>query len=265
MKKILAVVSLLAYIGVSQTMGQTMVLNHADGATTNETVALVGDVNNDGAVNVGDIMAVINIMAGGTQPAETAFLTCSDGNHPHMIDLGLPSGTKWACCNVGASTPEDAGGHYAWGETSEKSTYNWDTYQYGYYDYSEDYSLLENIGSDIAGTQYDAATANWGVPWRMPSLAQITELLDNCSSAWITQNGVDGRKFTGPNGGTIFLPAAGCRLNSNPSLDGSSGFYWSSSLFDSYPYCGWYLYFDSKGLDWNSHGRDRGLSVRPVR
>ena len=196
----------------------------------------------------------------------SGYKTCPDSNHPHMIDLGLPSGTKWACCNVGASTPEGYGNYYAWGETSPKSKYNWDTYQYGYYNYDDDYSHLVNIGSDIAGTQYDAATANWGSPWRMPALSQIRELLNNCTSVWTTQNGVNGRKFTGPNGGTIFLPAAGDRRSDELRNLGSWGGCWSSSLNESSPHFACGLGFDSVTAYWfDGSYRLYGRSVRPVR
>ena len=186
--------------------------------------------------------------------------TCPDANHPHMIDLGLPSGTKWACCNVGASTPEGYGNYYAWCETQPKSVYDVDTYKY----YNDNTGFV-NIGSDIAGTGYDAATANWGSPWRMPSLAQIQELLNNCTSTWTTQNGVDGRKFTGPNGGTIFLPAAGDRLNDELRSLGLNGNYWSSMLYESGSYLANFLYFVLGGAYWDYLGRDIGQSVRPVR
>ena len=185
-----------------------------------------------------------------------------------MIDLGLPSGTKWSCCNVGASVPEDYGNHYAWGETQPKSVYNWETYQYGYYNYDEDYSHLVNIGNDIAGTEYDAATANWDAPWRMPSLVQCQELLNNCSSEWTTQNGVNGRKFTGPSGGTIFLPVAGSRWSLGLFIAGARGLYWSSTLNESYPGYAYAMDFDSESANWNYnyfYDRLNGLSVRPVR
>ena len=223
------------------------------------------DLNGDGNVDVGDIMAIINIMTGGTQPPETAYLSCPDDKHPHMIDLGLPSGTKWACCNVGAGTPEGYGGYFAWGETGEKSTYNWDTYQYGYYNYDNDYSHLVNIGSDIAGTQYDAATANWGSSWQMPSFEQIKELLDNCSSTWTTQNGVNGRIFAGTNGSAIFLPAAGTHWLDDLYDAGSDGYYWSSTLGESRPSNARYLYFNSEEAIRNLNNRGNGRSVRPVR
>ena len=155
-----------------------------------------GDVNDDMQVDVADIATIIDIMAGkggDTEPEKKVYTSCPDGNHPHIIDLGLPSGTKWACCNVGASKPEDYGSYYAWGETKTKEVYNWDTNQYGYNNDDGDYSHLVNIGSDIAGTEYDAATANWKAPWRMPTIDQCRELLDNCTSEWTTQNDVNGR------------------------------------------------------------------------
>lgn len=193
--------------------------------------------------------------------------SCPDENHPHWIDLGLPSGTKWACCNVGASAPEEYGNYYAWGETSPKSVYNWDTYQYG-----SSWDNVVNIGSDIAGTGYDAATANWGAPWRMPSLAQCQELCINTTSEWTTQKGVNGQKFTGPNGGTIFFPAVGYRWNSDLLNAGSYGNCWSSTLAESYssfPWSNsslsWFLYFGSGGVGIGYDDLGSGLSVRPVR
>ena len=113
------------------------------------------------------------------QPSTTfpEFHTCPDSNHPHAIDLGLPSGTKWACCNVGATSPEEYGGYYAWGETSEKSKYYWTSYLY--YD-RENYGF-KNIGSDIACTQYDIAHVHMGGSWRMPSYNQQKELIDKCT------------------------------------------------------------------------------------
>lgn len=197
-------------------------------------------------------------------PLEYGETTCPDANHPHWIDLGLPSGTKWACCNVGASTPEQYGNYYAWGETQPKSVSDWDTYQYynGNLEYPDCYI---NIGSDIAGTQYDAATSNWGAPWRMPSRDQIKELVNTCSYTWSTQNGVKGGKFTGPNGGTIFLPAAGFRWFSDLGDARSLGAYWSSTLRESGPSCAYDLHFNSGYADWGNSYRVYGLSVRPVR
>jgi len=197
---------------------------------------------------------------------EMAYKTCPDGNHPHLIDLGLPSGTKWACCNVGATTPEGYGNYYAWGETQPKSVYNWDTYQYGYYNYDNvDFSHLVNIGSNIAGTGYDAATANWGAPWRMPTKVQLEELWSDCTSEFTTQNGINGRKFTGPNGGAIFLPFAGIRSVDKLYNLGVYGYYWSASLNDSNPPYAHMFAFSSTSLFMDWWDRLFGMSVRPVR
>ena len=158
-----------------------------------------------------------------------SYTSCPDSHHPHLIDLGLPSGTKWACCNVGAEKPEDYGGYFAWGETTEKSSYNWSTYVHC--DGSS--STCHDIGKDIAGTQYDAATANWGSPWVMPSLDQMNELKNNCTSEWTTENGVNGRRFTGPNGASIFLPAAGHRWYDDLYYAGSYGIFFSNCKVSS--------------------------------
>ena len=193
-------------------------------------------------------------------PLEYGETSCPNSNHPHWIDLGLPSGTKWACCNVGANTPEQYGYYYAWGETSPKSVYDWDTYQYG-----SGWDDVVNIGSDIAGTVYDAATANWGAPWRMPSLAQICELRDNTTYTWTTENGVYGQKFTGSNGGTLFFPAAGDRSYSDLEFAGSFGNYWSSTLYESNPGSACRLGIGPGAAYWDFSLRHYGQSVRPVR
>ena len=183
------------------------------------------------------------------------MLSCPNDNHPHMIDLGLPSGTKWACCNLGASTPEQRGDYYRWGETKPVKEGDTDaTYPYKNVD----------IGNNIAGTKYDAATANWGASWRMPTEDQIMELVDNCTYKWTMQNGQEGVEVTGRNGGTIFLPASGYRNYSSGSFSniGSSGYYWSSSPWGTDQ--GEILYFHSSSWYWNYYTRAFGFPVRPV-
>ncbi len=242
-------------------------------ATFDWETPLVGDVNCDSHVNISDVTALVNIILGKTQPEPdpepepepVPVTSCPDDHHPHMIDLGLPSGTLWACCNVGASSPEDYGGYYAWGETQTKDVYNWDTYQYGYYNGDGDYSHLVNIGSNISGTQYDAATANWGAQWRMATSEDIQELLSNTTYTWTTKNGVNGGEFKGANGGTVFLPAAGRRWTGELYGEGSYGRYWSSSLYESGPYYAYGLDFGSGGAYWSIGDRYDGFSVRPVR
>ncbi|MBO6025765.1 MAG: SUMF1/EgtB/PvdO family nonheme iron enzyme [Bacteroidales bacterium] len=177
------------------------------------------------------------------------------------VDLGLPSGTLWATCNVGADTPEGYGDYFAWGETTTKSTYSWDTYKY----YNG--SVTKYTGNDGLTTLQsgdDAATANWGSGWCMPTKAQWEELQDNTNVTWTTQNGVNGRKFTASNGNSLFLPAAG--LYGEVDAAGGYGFYWSSSLYTDYPSRAWYFSFHSDGyiMDYRGYRYD-GLSVRPVR
>jgi hypothetical protein len=176
------------------------------------------------------------------------------------IDLGLPSGIKWASCNVGASKPEEYGGYYAWGETEEKETYDWSVYIHC----DGSYETCHDLGSDISGTEYDIAQVKWGGNWCVPTLDDIKELLENCTSEWTTLNGVNGRKFTGPNGNSIFLPAAGFRWDSGLSYAREFGYYWSSTQDPSYSTFACCLYFGSGDPDWDIYTRYFGLSVRPV-
>ena len=173
-------------------------------------------------------------------------------NGHEYVDLGLS--VKWATCNVGASKPEDYGNDYAWGETSTKSSHTSDS--------SKTYGKQMN---DIKGnSQYDAARANWGGTWRLPTGAELEELKNKCTWRWTTQNGVKGYKVTGPNGNSIFLSAAGCRLGSSLDYAGEYGCYWSSTPYESTGDGAYYLGFDSgdQGVVW--YRRDYGRSVRPV-
>lgn len=184
-----------------------------------------------------------------------AYTTCPDNNHPHAIDLGLPSGTKWACCNVDAKKPEDYGGYYAWGETSTKTEYSSSNYHYD----------NVNIGSDISGTQYDVAHVKWGEKWQMPTVDKVKELIDNCKYEWTVLNGVKGGKFTGPNGSSIFLPAAGDRWGGDLCHVGSWGYYWSSTQDPDHSYDPYDLFFFHSGRAyWYEIFRYHGYSVRPV-
>ena len=182
------------------------------------------------------------------------------------VDLGLPSGLKWATCNVGATSAEDYGDYFAWGETSPKAIYTDNTYQHwndadgnGIWEYGE-----SAINSDISGNaQYDAATANWGGSWRMPSEDEMQELVNHCEWEWTEVNGVNGAKVIGPNGRCIFLPAAGLRYG--PSLDGGGdiGHYWSSTPY--YYHLGYYayrLFFGGGGEHVDYDGRYIGFTLQ---
>lgn len=188
------------------------------------------------------------------------FHLCPDHNHPHAIDLGLPSGTKWACCNIGASSPEGYGGYYAWGEMAGKSDYSWENYAY----YNPDTGGFVSLGSDISGTVYDVAHVQWGGSWVMPSKNRIDELLEYCTWEWTSVNGVNGILVTGPSGGQIFLPAAGFRWNDGLHYAGSSGDYWSSTQRPADSDYAYGLDFSSGFWDWFWYYRYFGRSVRAV-
>lgn len=175
-------------------------------------------------------------------------------NGHEYVDLGLPSGLKWATCNVGANRPEDYGNYYAWGEIKTKS------------EYTRDNSITFNKKfKDIGGdTRYDVARANWGDTWRLPTRAELKELENRCTWKWTTQNGVRGYKVTGPNGKSIFLPAAGYRDGASLYLGGNFGVYWSSTPTATYDDGAYYLYFIGGDELVDYIGRYYGHTVRPI-
>ena len=248
--------------GVVSVTDVTFLVNNILGIPNQGNENYIYDVNDDDLVNVTDVTCLVNHILGIANPGEdeTSHLPCRDGNHPHFINLGLPSGTLWACCNVGADKPTDYGGYYAWGETKEKDYYLWDTYTLC----GGDEFSCQNLGDDIAASEYDVAHVTWGEPWRMPSGGQVKELMDYCDYEWTTINGVEGMQFTAENGGVIFLPAAGFFRKSDVSADGNGGYYWASSLGImglDYASC---LYFSKDMPYWSEETRDCGRSVRPV-
>ena len=180
------------------------------------------------------------------------------------VDLGLPSGILWAKYNVGATSPEEYGGYYAWGETEEKNEYNYESHKY----YNSSTESFINIGDDISGTQYDVAHVKWGNGARMPRLADIQELLDKCSWSVSSFNGVKGMTVSSSNGNWIFLPCAGHRYNDYISNDGCDGYYWSSKL--GYDYSdnddSLIISFSISNNAYESNTeRVQGLPVRPVK
>ena len=179
--------------------------------------------------------------------------TLDPANGYEYVDLGLS--VKWATCNVGANKPEDYGNYYAWGETTTKSSY-----------YKErDSKTYGKSMSDISGNvNYDAATANWGGGWRMPTYAESDELYEQCVWTWTTQNGVNGCKVTSKtNGNSIFLPAAGYRNGYSLLYAGNYGIYWSSAPLESNNNASG-LFFSSSYQGVGNDDRYNGLSVRPV-
>ena len=228
----------------------------------------------EGTINADNYTGTFSIP---TAAYTNAFLTDASmalNERDKYVDLGLPSGLLWAICNVGAETPVEYGDYFAWGETTTKDSYNWSTYQhcngsnntltkycnnasYGYNGFTDD--LTTPLPED------DAATANWGDDWRMPTKEEWQELRNNTTCTWTQQNGVNGRLFTASNGNSLFLPAAGYRYWGNPYSAGSSGYYWSSSLKTDGPDYAWLFNFDSSSNRMNDYQRLRGLSVRLVR
>lgn len=192
-------------------------------------------------------------------------LTGTHNGH-EWVDLGLPSGTLWATCNVGASSPEEYGDYFAWGETKPKSTYDWSTY----FDTNDNGMTYQKYNNESGKTELDlsddAATANWGEGWRMPSEEQQDELREKCSWTWTQKNGVNGYEVKSKtNGCSLFLPAAGGRKGSG--LDGavSYGSYWPRSFGASNSYYVCNLFFDSSSVSGLASIRCCGQSVRPVR
>ena len=174
-------------------------------------------------------------------------------NGYEYVDLGLS--VKWATCNVGASNPGEYGDYYAWGETSTKSSYDIDN--------STTYGKQM---SSIAGSPtWDVTCNKWGSPWRLPTIAEFQELIDNCTREWSTRNGHNGYKVTSKkNGNSIFLPAAGFRVGTSSDNQGFSGFYWSATPFESDADNAYGLYFE-EGFRYTGLGsRFYGFSVRPV-
>ena len=185
----------------------------------------------------------------------------SDGVDPSLaVDLGLPSGTLWAPFNVGATAVEEFGGHYAWGETEIKDRYEWDEQSCR----GNEWNLFHDPYKSIGLSDKDVAWVNWGCHWQMPTLEQTQELLRCCVFEWTDLNGIPGGKFTGSNGNSIFLPAAGYRWFERHNCVGINGSYWTATqgstnqLFaTSLSFCSGLAYCDSD----NSRG---GFSVRPV-
>lgn len=206
----------------------------------------------------------------------TASCTVKVDGHEY-VDLGLPSRTLWATTNVGADSPEEYGDYFAWGETTPQSdnAYSWKSYKWcnGSYDTMTKYCTNSSYGNNgftdgktVLDANDDAARANWGGDWRMPTRAEFEELIDNTEQEWTWVNNVYGRKFTSKtNGNSIFLPAAGNRWDGILDGTGSYGLYWSSSLYESVTIDAWSLDFSSGYVLTGDASRYRGRSVRPVR
>ncbi|MBR6141109.1 MAG: hypothetical protein IKQ37_05040 [Bacteroidaceae bacterium] len=230
---------LLSLAGVQTAFAQKMVVKTADGKVVKYNVTKVTEVSFEEA-----------------EPVE-------------WIDLGLPSGTLWASCNIGANNPEDYGYYFAWGETETKENYTWSTYfDYDADDssnrhkkYNKDSGLKELLPED------DAASAILDVECKMPSKKQFEELLNSkyTGTVWTQRDGVNGYKITSiKNGNSIFLPAAGFYNSTYPNSQGSNGYYWSRTLSETSNSSAGAIYFSSSSISTLDTGRMMGFSVRPV-
>ena len=259
----------------------------------------VYDVNQSGDVTVEDVTTVVdqvkkNVAATQTQQYVTADdlsvllksilddlkqikiklgIIPDPYNGHEFVDLGLPSGLKWATCNVGADNPEDYGDYYAWGETATKSNYSWSTYKWcnGSSSTMTKYCTKSSYGTVDNKTTLDpdddVAHVKWGGDWRMPTRAEQDELRDinNCTWTWTTQGGKNGHLVTSKkNGNSIFLPAAGSRRGIDLYNAGSNGRYWSSSLYTSDSNYAYGLTLYSGDVQSASYPRYYGSAVRPV-
>ena len=204
-------------------------------------------------------------------PEENKPIRTINANGHEYVDLGLPSGTLWATCNVGATKPEEYGDYFAWGEVKPKDEYSWKNYKWCCGSYRKltkyctnaKYGIVDN--KNILELEDDAARKRWGGGWYMPTYAEQHELCENCIWEWVTQNGVKGYKVTSKtNGNSIFMPAAGLNRHDGLKFAGFEGYYLSTSIFSQFLDCATILTFKSDVVHPDFNDRRYGLSVRPV-
>lgn len=199
-----------------------------------------------------------------------------NNNGYDYVDLGLPSGTLWATCNVGASNASDAGLYFQWGDTKGytkdqvgtgdgKKAFTWKSYKWNPNSDGKTFTKYTTTGATLELVD-DAAHIHMGSDWHMPSPKQIKELLDNTNSEWTTLDGVTGIKFTSKNGKFIFIPAEGSAYGGSVDYCNIIGSIWSSTLSSIHSFCyGQRLYFDSVGAySISTAPRYGGVSVRGV-
>lgn len=247
-------------------------------SSSNENVATVRSGRID-AYGYGAAVITCTAADGSGVFAKCVVYVIQDENELY-VDLGLPSGTLWATCNIGATSPEDYGDYFAWGETegyySGKTTFTSGNYKWykgrmkmtKYCDYSNyGYNGFTDNKTEL-DPEDDAAYVNWGSAWRMPSEAQCRELINSSytTSEWTTENGINGRKITSKtNGNSIFLPATGYRGNASLDDAGSRSLCWSRTLISGNPSVAWHLSFNSGYVGMGYGARSYGFCVRPVR
>ena len=259
--------------------GQTSIASKIAGVTDaiNDLVAEVNSGNTSAAAALAQIIQKLedlkgSIGGGGTTPSTMEY-----------VDLGLPSGLKWAKCNLGASKPSDYGDLYSWGEIAPKTWFQWETYKWmqagqSEWKYITKYTIADGetgaiwydssgnfIGDNLTTLRPadDAATQQLGSPWRMPTIDEIKDLIDKCTWTWTTQDGVNGYQVDGPNGNAIFLPATGYVADIFLINKGDLGYYWSSSL-NPLSHSAYLFFFSSVNHAVASEHRRCGVFVRPV-
>lgn len=241
----------------------TMMISLVLNAEATPATHPAADLNGDGGINIADVTMLISIVLNQQEVPVT------DENY---VDLGLPSGTLWANRNVGAENPEDFGDYFAWGEVEPKdyyhgSTYKWNdsettTMHLSKYCTKANYGIVDN--KIVLDPEDDAARVNYP-NGQTPSMEQFNELVANCTWTWTQVNGVNGELVTGPNGNTIFLPAAGYRLQYKAFSTGVQGNYWLNSIVDYAPLNGYKMFFTSSDFKWNTSSRQVGYTVRAVK
>ena len=262
-------INLTLKVGESETLVATVKPENATNktvrwTTSDEHVATVDANGKVTAVKEGSV----TITAKAGDKTASCSVIIENTSVIEAIDLGLS--VKWATCNLGAEQPEDYGEYYAWGETETKSSYSWTTYKFGtnssgpFSKYNTQISYGTADDKIVLEPGDDVARVKLGGGWRIPTDAEWTELRTKCTWTRTTQNGVNGYKFTASNGNSIFLPAAGCRDDTDLRAAGSDGYYWSSSLATDIPSYARGVFFYPSDVSWYNFLRCYGQSVRPV-
>lgn len=238
-----------------------------------QKVIILGDMNDDGDLTVDDVTLLTSTLLG---ERDVQQHRCKDLNGHEYVDLGLPSKTLWATCNIGATSPEDNGSYFAWAEVEPKSNYEWSTYRYAKYNStSRTYtpSKYHTVASNELEPDDDAAYVLWGPAWRMPTIAQLNELRTNCTCTKATIHEKAGFLFTSKhNGATLFLPAAGYSNGTKVYNEGTDGIYYSrnnqahlfGSQSGSFPEYADYLTIKDGTPSINHSTRYNGRTIRPV-
>lgn len=250
-------------------------------SATAQNTAIVGDMDGDGKLSARDVTLLVNTILG---VSPERLLRLADGETPwpdvsttdvyEYVDLGLPSGTLWATCNIGASAPEDCGDFFAWGETQAKTTFEWSNYVLceGSSSSLTNYCMATRYGhvDGIAelSSLHDAATVLWGKAWCMPTEEQALELLSpsNTRITFSTLNGNYGLVISSLDGkASIFLPAAGTISGTQNGVMGEGAYYWTKSLHTDDSSNARYMYLDDLSAYTDKKQRSTGCPIRPVR